>query len=602
LIAVEKPRFSILYLLLVAGLLSLATCRSDRGHTTADTPSFSPTVTRDVGTATPSQPETVSPREATKIIPTPIPTVTAIAASVVLPPATPSPSAPQPGGQIVVGGLGRPDTLNPLLAESEAGRALVPLLFDSLLAYDPNSGQVIPHLAERWTVADDGKIITFTLRTNALWHDGQPVAADDVVFSIEAARDPALDSPYGPQLGHVIEANAPDDATLVVELDEPDCPSLEVLGALPILPQHLLANSDLSVASLADAPVGSGPFVFVDWTPEGEVHLARNEDYWGGAPYLDTWSYRPFANAVDLQHAWESGQIDMALMPPGRLPGVIDASPSLKANQSVYHYLSPEFVFIAFNNEHPVLSDSRVRLALSMAVDRQQVLDQALDGMGELIAGTLPATHWAADPALSPPPYDPDGARQLLAEAGWSDSDGDGWLDRDGMRLRLPIRTNGGDRLREDIAILVAGYYRAIGIDASTELVAWGALVDDLFTHDFEAIVFGWPLPADPDQSRWWLSTENGLGIGYNFVSFADERVDRLLHEALTVPSCDAGRRAERYQQIQHLLAEKRPYDFLLIPYATVLIHPGLHGLVAGPFSNPLESAAAWYVNTIADH
>jgi peptide/nickel transport system substrate-binding protein len=602
LISVEKLRFSTLYLLLVAGLLSLATCRSDRGQTMADTLSSSPTVTRDVGTATPSQLETALPREVTKVTSTTIPTATAIAASVVLPPVTPLPSAPQQGGQITVGGLGRPNTLNPLLAESEASRALVPLLFDSLLAYDPNSGQVIPRLAETWMVADDGQSITFTLRTDALWHDGQPVLAGDVVFTIEAARDSTLDSLYGPQLSHVVEANAPDDATLVVGLDEPDCPSLAALGELPILPQHLLANSDLSVSSLDDAPVGSGPFVFVDWTPEGEVHLSRNEDYWGGVPYLDAWSYRPFANAADLQRAWESGQIDAALMPPGRLPGMIDSSLSLKANQSVYHYLSSEFVFVAFNNEYPILSDSRVRLALSMAVDRQQLLDQALDGRGELIAATLPSTHWATDPALRPPPYDPDGARQLLAEAGWSDSDGDGWLDREGERLRLPIRTNAGDRLREDVAILVADYYRAIGIDASTELVAWGALVDDLFTHDFEAIVFGWPLPADPDQSRWWLSTENGVGIGYNFVSFADERVDRLLQEALTVPGCDSGRRAERYQQIQHLLAEERPYDFLLIPYATVLTRPSLHGLVAGSFAGPQESAAAWYVDTTANH
>jgi peptide/nickel transport system substrate-binding protein len=601
LISTEKTRFSILYLLLVAGLLSLATCRSDRGQATADTRSFSPTVTRDVGTATPSQPEAVSSPEATTIIPTAIPTSTVIAASVVLPSTTPSPQAPQPGGQIIVGGLGRPDTLNPLLVESEAGRALVPLLFDSLLAYDPDSGQVIPHLAETWMVAGDGESITFTLRADALWHDGQPVVADDVAFTIEAARDPALDSLYGPQLSHVVKANAPDDTTLVVELDEPDCPSLGVLGELPILPQHLLANSDLSVASLDDVPVGSGPFVFVDWTPEGEVHLSRNENYWGGAPYLEAWSYRPFTDVEDLQRAWAADQIDVALMPPGRLPGVADSSPALKVNQSVYHYLSPGFFFVAFNNAHPVLSDPRVRLALSMAVDRQELLDQALDGMGELIAATLPATHWAADPALSPPPYDPDGARQLLAEAGWTDSDGDGWVDRGGKRLRLPIRTNGGDRLREDVATLVAGYYRAIGIDASTELVSWGALVDDLFTHDFEAIVFGWPLQADPDQSRWWLSTENDVGIGYNFVSFTDDMVDRLLQEALTVPGCDAVRRAERYQQIQYLLTQERPYDFLFIPYATVLTRPDLHGVVAGPFAGPLESVAAWYVGTTDD-
>jgi peptide/nickel transport system substrate-binding protein len=478
---------------------------------------------------------------------------------------------------------------------------LVPLLFDSLLAYhrrgptgSPDSGAPQPHLAEAWTIAGNSQTITFTLRSDAGWHDGQPVTADDVVFTIKSARDPVLDSLYGPQLGHVTEVSAPDDGTVVVSFDEPHCPSLTVLGELPILPQHLLAGSDPNIESFGSAPVGSGPFVFVGWTPGGEVHLARNDEYWGGVPYLDALSYRPFENATDLGHALESGQIDVALMPPGRLPDFTLSSPSF----SVYRYSAPEFLFVAFNGDHPVLSDQRVRLALSMAVDREQLLGQALDGWGELIAGSLPSTHWAADSALRPPAYDPDGARQLLAEVGWTDSDGDGWLDQDGERLRLPVRTNGGNQLREDVATLIASYYRAIGVDASAELVVWGALVDDLFTHDFEVIVFAWPLQAEPDQSRLWLSTEDEVGSGYNFVSFADETADRLMQEALAVPGCDPTLRAERYRQIQRLLAQERPYDFLFVSYATVLSRPGVYGVTAGPFAGPLESAAAWYIKS----
>jgi peptide/nickel transport system substrate-binding protein len=251
---------------------------------------------------------------------------------------------------------------------------------------------------------------------------------------------------------------------------------------------------------------------------------------------------------------------------------------------------------VAFNNNHPTLSDTRVRQALSMAVDREGLVDGSLGGAAELVAGSLPASHWAADSALEPPAYDPDGARQLLAEAGWSDSDGDGWLDRDGERLRLPVRTNGGNQLREDIATLVAAYYRAIGVDAPVELVPWGAVVDDLFTHDFEAIVFSWPLSPEPDQSRWWLSTEDEIGRGYNFASFADETVDGLLSEGLTVPGCEPGRRADLYQQVQGVLAQEKPYDFLFIPYATLLARPNLHGLEAGPFAGPLDQAALWYL------
>ena len=142
----------------------------------------------------------------------------------------------------------------------------------------------------------------------------------------------------------------------------------------------------------------------------------------------------------------------------------------------------------------------------------------------------------------------------------------------------------------------MAGYYRAIGVEAPVELVVWGAVVDDLFTHDFDTMVFSWPLRAEPDQSGWWLSTENEIGSGYNFGSFADETVDRLLGEALAVPGCDPGRRAELYQQIQGVLAQERPYDFLVIPYATLLARPDLRGIEAGSFAGPLESATVWYL------
>jgi peptide/nickel transport system substrate-binding protein len=494
---------------------------------------------------------------------------------------------------VTVGGLDRPDTLHPLLAKSEAARAVLPLLFDSLLAYDPDSGQLIPHLAESWKVSGDSRAITFTLRSAARWHDGQPVVADDVVFTIETARDPALNSLYGPQLEPVVEVKAPNHNTVEIRLAEADCPSLGVLGELPILPRHVLARPGLDSAAFGSAPLGSGPFSFVDWESGGELRLAANDDYWGGAPFLAAWSYRPFETTAELQQALEREQIDAALLPPGSL---LDAG-NLPASLSVYRYPAPEFLFVAFNNDYPVLADAQARRALSMAIDREQLLGEALGGAGELIPGSLPAAHWAADPALQPPAYDPGGARRLLAEAGWSDTDGDGWLDRDGERLRLPVRTNAGNRLREDVARLVAGYYRAIGVEASAELVVWGAVVDDLFTHDFEAIVFSWPLPAEPDQSRWWLSTENQIGSGYNFVSFADPEVDRLLQEAAILPGCDTKERAVLYQQIQGLLAQQRPYDFLLVPYAALVMREGIKGAQPGPFASPFWNAAEWYIS-----
>jgi len=602
------------FLLLVAGLLFLVACQTDKAPTATDSASslLALTQTQEPVNAG-SKPSTSQPTGQTEqttqretqpaitLTPRLLPTRTASLADRPSgeretpnpwPPApTSSPSPPKRGGEVVVGGLSQPDTLDPALAESEASRDLVSLVFDSLTSYDPRTGQLVPRLAETWLIAPDSRTITFTLRTDARWHDGRPVVAEDVVFSVEAARDSGTDSLYGPQLEHVTEVRAIGDKLVVVNLDIAHCPSLAVVGELSILPQHVLAGSESDRTYFASAPLGSGPFVFVDWTPAGEVRLARNDDYWGDVAYLDALAYRPFDTPEELESALEGEQIDVALMPAGYLLDTADPH-----KFSVYRYPAPEFLFVAFNNDHPILSDSRLRQALSMAVDREQLLDVALNGAGDLIAGSLPTTHWAADPTLDPPSYNPDGARRLLAEAGWSDSDGDGWLDRDGERLRLPVRTNGRNRLRENVASLVAGYYRAIGVEAPVELVLWGAVVDDLFTHDFETMVFSWPLRAEPDQSGWWLSTENQIGSGHNFGSFADEEVDRLLGEAQAMPGCDPGDRAELYRQIQGVLARKRPYDFLVIPYATLLTRSDLDGIEAGSFAGPLESAAGWYL------
>jgi peptide/nickel transport system substrate-binding protein len=512
--------------------------------------------------------------------------------------ATTATPPPVKGGQVVVGAVGHVDGFNPLLAESEASRALTPLLFDSLLTYDPDSGQLKPHLARSWTVASDSRSITFTLRTDARWHDGRTVVADDVLFTLESVRDPQLDSLYGARLGHVIAVSAPGDDTVVVSLDAPHCPTVATLGEVPIIPRHL-TDGDVITASLTEASeqvIGSGPFVLAAKTPDGEARLVANDGYWGGVPYLDTLVYRPFEDIAGLRQALREGEIDVAWMPAGTLSFAGRPSPDPGPDLAEYRYPALEFLFVAFNNEHPVLSDSQVRRALSMAVDRQRVLSLALEGEGELIGGSLPPWHWSGDPDLPPLSYDPDGARRLMEAAGWNDSDGDGWLDREGERLRLPVRTNGGNRLRERVATLVVGYYRAIGVDASVEFVQWQVLVDDLFTHDFEAVVFSWPLSAEPDQSHMWLSTENQTGVGYNFVSFADEEVDRLLQQALVVPGCADEDRAGLYRQVQDRLAQKRPYDFLLVPSGHVIASDRVGGIRPGPFASPFWNAGDWYV------
>jgi peptide/nickel transport system substrate-binding protein len=502
--------------------------------------------------------------------------------------AAPSPT-PARGGAVVVGGLSQPDTFHPWRAESEAARALIPLLYDSLLTTDPVSGRLLPALATSWEVSPDSRTVTFTLRSDAHWPDGVAVTADDVRATLQAVLDPALDSLHGARLRYVEAVTATDTRTVVVHLATPDCPTVAYVGEVPIVPAAWADRLQVAATAPLTAPVpGSGPFTLDPTSSADEWRLVRNPEA-QPAPHLDRLVYRVFDSPDALHAALSESKIDVAWFPAGA-----QAHPDTRLIRLTYP--TGPYLAILFNNDHPVLSDGRVRTALSLAVDRSAILKEVTDNRGALLAGPLPPFHWAADPTLSPPPYDPQRARDLLAEAGWRDSDGDGWLDRDGERLRLPVRTNGGNPWRETTAMLVVSDYRALGIDARVEIVAWPTLVGDLFTHYFAAVVFGWPLDSEPDQRALWLSTENAVGSGLNMVSFADTEVDSWLAEAATFPGCAATGRADLYRRVQARLAELGPYDFLVVPAATLMTRPTLVGPSPGSYASPFWNATEWYL------
>jgi peptide/nickel transport system substrate-binding protein len=505
--------------------------------------------------------------------------------------------APVPGGRVIVGGPGPLAAFNPLLADDEGSRAVSRLLFDSLLAVDPATGALQPGLAEGWEFSADSRTMTFRLRSGPRWHDGQPLTAQDVVFTLESARQLAGQRPHLADFAALGAVTAADERTVVVNLDKPGCTLLYQVGLLPILPRHLLEAGKAGDTPFDKAPTGSGPFVFAGGTPGQQVTLERNPAYGGQSPYLEEWSYRVFTDTQALADALAAGEIDVAALPySGRFPGSLEKL----SEKIVYPYPAAEYLFIAFNSAGPVerhfiFGDRRVRQAFSLALDREHILKRVLDGQGVLLGGPFLPGYWAAN-GQPIPPYDPDKARALLAAAGWADSDGDGILDRQGKPLRFFIRVNGENEVRQGIAILAQQYYRAIGADVGFGPVEWGGFLDYIFTHDFDAAVFGWPLSLEPDQRLFWRSDQNAEGAGFNFVSYNNPQLDALLDEGATLGGCSAARRAQIYNQVAALLAEDRPYDFLFAPYDFLVASPRVGGIAPSSFAGPYWNVPSWYV------
>lgn len=496
---------------------------------------------------------------------------------------SPSPSPPQ-GGTAILGLVGQPATLNPITTTHTVLRELAPLLFDTLLQVDPATAQLQPGLAESWEYSRDGKQVTFHLPAKLTWSDGRPLTAATIVASLKATEHPALLA--------FSEMTAPNSETLELTFAAIDCAAVTTLAQLPLLP----------AAEVLDAmPTGSGPFKIAAWSENKRtLTLERNPNYRGPAPLLDGLTLR-FIQDGEVAVALSEGQFDAIGPVQSKIHARQTGSPGPKGQSKIFSdlvYPALQMTYLAINfapkNVDPV--EPQVRQALLLALDREAILAEALNGDGQLLAGPLLPGHWAANDNLSWPAYDPNAARALLTRAGLKDEDGDGWLDQDGRRLELSIRVNGENPLHQSLGWLVASYYRDLGLFARSDSIAFTGLVDDLFTHDFSLAIFSWPLLPDPDQRLFWRSNENTVGRGLNFTSYDNPALDRLLDRGVAVPGCATQGRAKIYANIQKTLAAERPVDFLLAPNRHILVSDRLQGVNPGPFVPFTWNAAEWYL------
>ena len=489
---------------------------------------------------------------------------------------TPQPANLLRGDAVRLGLVGQTDTLNPITDNNAALRQLTPLLFDSLLMVDPQTARLQPGLAQSWEYSANGRRVSFQLFPNLTWSDGTPLTAAAIADSLEATRHPALLA--------FSNIAAPDDETLTLTFTTVDCAAVTNLALLPLLPASEIT---------ATIPMGSGPFLAAAWSEnKRSLTLIQNQHYWGNRPLLDGVNIR-FFQEEEAVMALSEGQFD-AVGPfpaptPPNFPGFTDLT-----------YPAPQMVYLAINydpkNGEPVAPE--VRQALLLAPDRETILAEALRGDGQLLAGPLLPNHWAANPNLSLPDYDPEAARQLLAGAGLRDRDGDGWLELNGERVEIGIRLNGQNALHQNLGWLLSSYYRDLGLFVRAEGVAFDSVVDDLFTHDFNLAIFSWPFLPEPDQRLFWHTTENHVGLGLNFTSYNNPHLDELLDEAVSVPGCELADRAEIYADLQQILAEERPVDFLLTPNHHLLVGSRLQGVSPGPFAPFTWNVLTWYLES----
>lgn len=511
----------------------------------------------------------------------PHPKVRAFAALLLLGAGQPSVRAqtePVPGDAIVVGSIGDASRLLPILASDSASGDIVGLLFNGLVKYNERL-EIVGDLAESWSVSDDGLTITFTLRGNARWHDGVPVSAEDVRFTYQKLIDPSVHTPFSSAYELIESVDVLDAQTLRVRYREPFAPALES-WMMGIIPKHLLEGQDLNTTRFLRRPVGHGPYRFVRWKSGELIELAANPDYFEHRPHIDRYLYRVIPDQATLFLELLTGGIDLSSLTPlqyRRQTG----SRFMRQAYRKFRYPSFGFTYLGYNLQDPRFSDVRVRRAIDLAIDKPAILDGVLFGLGTIATGPYPKESWAYDPSIVPSRHDPVKARALLAEAGWRDGDGDGWLDRDGQAFRFTLMTNQGNEVRRQVAELVQQQLQAVGIDVRIRIIEWSTFVHEFIDkRRFEAVLLGWNLSRDPDLYDLFHSTKTKEGE-YNFVGYADPEVDRLLEAGRR--TFDQAARRQIYRQVHRRLYEDQPYTFFFVPDALPIVSSRLRNVVATP-------------------
>jgi peptide/nickel transport system substrate-binding protein len=541
---------------------------------------------------------------------------------------TPTPEPIPQGGSMVESSFADATILNPILSNDQPSSEIHNRIYEGMVGQDPFTGAVIPNFAESWTVSEDGLVFTFKFREDVVWSDGTPLTAKDFKFTYDAVASELVDTPRKSNIELVESIELIDDYTVDVTFSEVDCTALPNLG-LGILPAHKFAEdfSDIMDSPENKAPsVASGPFIFQEWIPDDHATLVRNESYFKGAPNMDGYIYRIFADQSAELAALLAGEIDLLTGLSPQYVSTIEGAIAAGQPLTMKKFFVDGYSWIAMNqanpdnpqngwvdeneNEsfdegeprqeqdpHPILSDVLVRRAISHAVDVTNIVNKVAFGQGAAIASNiLPAVGWAYDDTVVPYAYDLEAAKALLDEAGWLEG-ADGIRVKDGKRLELTLQTNAGNETRENIMVLVQETLNSIGFDIKAEAVEFSTLVGEMVGQSFDLVLLGWINKGpDPDDVGLWEYRFDTPGSGFNFTSYYNERMEELGQAAKTLPGCDPAERGPMYKEISKMLHDDAPYVFLYNGLGNTIWNNRMNEVDPGPWVTR-HNMEAWYIS-----
>jgi len=497
---------------------------------------------------------------------------------------------PAYGDTLIEGTTGEASTLIPILASDSASFDVANQIYNGLVKYDKNFN-LVGDLAESFTVSPDGREIIFHLRRDAKWHDGVPFTSRDVLYTYNVIVDPKTPTAYADDFKQVKAISAPDEHTIKVTYSYSFAPAL-ASWTMYMLPAHLLEGKDITKSSLARNPVGTGPYRFKKWIAGQKIVLESNHEYFEGRPYIDHYIFNIILDNSTMYMELKAGSIDLMGLTPVQYARQA-TSRQFTARFNKYRYPAAAYVYMGYNLRHPLFRDKRVRQALTAAINKEELIQGVLFGMGQIAHGPLAPGRWAYNPHIRDIAYNPRHAAQLLAEAGWKGKNSTGILVKDGKPFSFTVLTHQGNQQRLLAAQIIQQRLKFVGIDMKIRVVEWATFLKEFVDKgNFEAIMLAWTITPDPDMFDIWHSSKTKPGE-LNFIGYKNDEVDRLLVEGRS--TFDIEKRKRAYFRIQEILADEQPYTFLYVPDALPTVSSRIRGIEPAP-AGIRYNQPNWYV------
>jgi peptide/nickel transport system substrate-binding protein len=479
---------------------------------------------------------------------------------------------------LVLGTIDLPSRISPLAPSVFSNSGILDLLFLHLHRVDKETGRMQPVLARSWEFSEDLKTITYYLRSDVEWWDGEPVTAHDILYTYQKMKDPETKYANVNALRFIHDVEVVDSYTIRFSFEKVYADILTDSDIVPV-PRHVYEERG---EQFGEQPVGNGPYRIERWVRGSGLFLTANAEYYRGRPPLDEIQIMHYADLDEMLDDFAEGALDV----------VLDITPSaaqnLRGNENVTIFSQPgnSYLYIGWNLTHQFLEDKEVRRAMSMAIDVQRILKDVYAGMGEVSLGPLPSSSWGFNGHVQVIVRDVEQARKILRERGFTDYNRNGIIDKGRNDFTLQILTNAENPDRVSILQLITEDLQEIGVRVNAQTLDAAAFINALVEKDFDGYIMGWSVGEKVDPAMFWGSQGR-----YNFVSYANESVDSLIEAGVSM--LDRKRATKIWNEFQEIIYADQPYTFLVVPNKVAATYKRVRGV---EHNVKLASASAYWI------